>query len=342
MTNRSAVRQRWRAWVAAWWAARLPRQDTVTLTHRNLYILPTRAGWAFIVVVLVLLLASINEQLNLGYALTFLLGGSALVGLHQTHANLHGLQWQWHPPTRVHAGAALSLQLQVHNPHRRRHRFGLTARWDDQHAVALEVPAGATLRCELDIPTTARGPLHIERLTLETRYPLGLFRAWGYWRPASTVLVWPALDPHAPPLPGHTGDGDLPDSPTASLGRQGQLDGLRSYQRGDPMKWVAWKKSTHTLAAGAGLVAREPTRHHSPDVWLDLEHSPGLGSLPMEARLSRLATWLLQAEADHGEGGAEYGLILGAHRIAPAHGPAHLRHCLDALACWPQAPGGAA
>lgn len=110
MTNRSAVRQRWRAWVAAWWAARLPRQDTVTLTHRNLYILPTRAGWAFIVVVLVLLLASINEQLNLGYALTFLLGGSALVGLHQTHANLHGLQWQWHPPTRVHAGAALSLQ----------------------------------------------------------------------------------------------------------------------------------------------------------------------------------------------------------------------------------------
>lgn len=36
----SFLRQRWQAW----WDARLPRVDQLTLTHRNLYILPTRMG----------------------------------------------------------------------------------------------------------------------------------------------------------------------------------------------------------------------------------------------------------------------------------------------------------
>ena len=40
---------------------------------------------------LVLLLASINYQLNLGYVLTFLLAGSGVVSMHLTHATLRGL-----------------------------------------------------------------------------------------------------------------------------------------------------------------------------------------------------------------------------------------------------------
>ncbi len=67
-----ALRRRFRAW----WQARLPRTDTWTLTQRNIYILPTAAGWAFALTLLVMLLASINYQLNLGYVLTFLLAGS--------------------------------------------------------------------------------------------------------------------------------------------------------------------------------------------------------------------------------------------------------------------------
>ena len=60
----------------AWWQARLPRTDTLVLTQRNIYILPTHAGFMFAVTLVVMLLASINYQLNLGYVLTFLLAGS--------------------------------------------------------------------------------------------------------------------------------------------------------------------------------------------------------------------------------------------------------------------------
>ena len=76
-----------------WWQTRLPATDTLALTQRNVYILPTRAGWMLGVTLAVLLIGSINYQLNLGYALTFLLAGSALVSMHLTHATLRGLQW---------------------------------------------------------------------------------------------------------------------------------------------------------------------------------------------------------------------------------------------------------
>ena len=69
----------WRRRVKGWWEARLPRADTHELTQRNVYILPTRAGFMFALTLLTLLLASINYQLNLGYVLTFLLAGSGVV-----------------------------------------------------------------------------------------------------------------------------------------------------------------------------------------------------------------------------------------------------------------------
>ena len=80
-----------RAGFRQWWQARLPLSDTLTLTQRNVYILPTRAGFMLGATLLVLLVGSINYQLNLGYLLTFLLAGSAVVGMHVCHATLRGL-----------------------------------------------------------------------------------------------------------------------------------------------------------------------------------------------------------------------------------------------------------
>ena len=56
-----------RARVRGWLTSRLPRTDTQLLTQGNVYILPTRAGWMFALTLVVLLLASVNYQLNLGY-----------------------------------------------------------------------------------------------------------------------------------------------------------------------------------------------------------------------------------------------------------------------------------
>src|SRR5512141_1632481 len=98
-----------------WWQARLPLVDTYTLTQRNVYILPTRPGFMLGLTLLVLLVGSINYQLNLGYLLTFLLAGSGVVGMHVCHATLRGLTLNLLPPPPQFAGASATLSVVLSN-----------------------------------------------------------------------------------------------------------------------------------------------------------------------------------------------------------------------------------
>src|SRR3954470_9033654 len=101
------VRRRFRQW----WQARLPLADTLTLTQRNVYILPTRPGFMLGLTLLVLIIASINYQLNLGYLLTFLLTGCAVVGMHVCHGTLRGLTMNLAPPDAQFAGTSAGLRI---------------------------------------------------------------------------------------------------------------------------------------------------------------------------------------------------------------------------------------
>ena len=108
------IRKRFRQW----WQSRLPLTDTLVLTQRNVYILPTRAGWMLAITLLVLLIASINYQLNLGYLLTFMLAGAAIVGMHVCHGNLRGLTMHLASPNAQFAHT--TVQFDVHLSHTRR------------------------------------------------------------------------------------------------------------------------------------------------------------------------------------------------------------------------------
>ena len=97
--------------VDTWWQGRHRPAEQWHLSQRNIYIVPTRAGLFFGVTLMVLLIASINYQLNLGYALTFLLAGSALASMHMTHNSLRGLTLHARPPSPVFAGDRATLEV---------------------------------------------------------------------------------------------------------------------------------------------------------------------------------------------------------------------------------------
>ena len=61
------------------------------------------------------------------------------------------------------------------------------------------------------------------------------------------------------------------------------------------------------------------------ELWLDYAQC---GLPDREARLSRLAAWVLQADRL----GVDYGLRLPGLQISPATGEAHKRRCLEVLA----------
>lgn len=322
----TAVRTRFQHW----WQARQPRTDTLVLTQRNVYILPTRVGWMLALTLLVLLVAAINYQLNLGYALTFMLAGSAAAGMVVGHNTLRGLTLHLIAPPAQYMGTSVHFDVQLSSTRDTvRHGIGLCVQ-GSRHWAWADVPAqgSSTVRCAFQPPRRGLHPLPV--LTAETRFPLGCFRVWSPWRPASQVLVFPAPEPHPPPLPaGEASDGGM--ARARSVGT-GEFDGVRAYQRGDPLKLVVWKKTARAIAQGSHeLVSRDSQQARRNSLWLDFAHTSGPGATDTEARLSRLCAWVLQADSL----GLDYGLRLpGAPPLPPGSGHAHRHRCLEALARW--------
>jgi len=316
------VRTRFRRWLQS----RLPRTDMLLLTQGNIYILPTRAGLMFWLTLLVLLIASINYQLNLGYVLTFLLAGSGAVSMHLTHATLRGLTLHLKPIAPVFAGEPAILNVVLTSPGSA--RFGIGLKVSDAADSTLgwfDVPAGGQTTAQLSFVPQRRGMHELPSLGIETRFPLGLFRTWAVWRPASGLLVYPkperppAALPAARPVPGG------PTQLRSTAG--GEVEGVRGYRRGDPLKLIAWKKAAKALESGGELVSRDTSASAHQELWLDWQIA---GSQPLEERLSRLTAWVLAAD----RAGADYGLRLPDLTIEPADGEAQRRRCLEALALW--------
>ncbi|MBT9466734.1 DUF58 domain-containing protein, partial [Hydrogenophaga sp.] len=299
-----------------------------TLTQRNVYILPTRPGWMLAFTLLLLLVASINYQLNLGYLLTFLLAGSAVVGMHVCHGNLRGITLLLTPPEPVHAGQAVTLSVRL-SSERKHTRYGIgmgVIGADPTHAPLAwtDVPAQGSAQLKVSFPSPERGLHPLPPLSAQTLFPLGTFRVWTVWRPTSGVLVYPEPESHPPPLP--PGEPQAGSSGAARVQSTGEFDGVRAYRRGDPLKAVVWRKAAQAFSSGRDdLVSRDALSHQRQQLWLDHAQCGGAG---LEARLSRLTAWVLMADRQ----GLDFGLRVPGRDIAPDQGPAHRARCLEALA----------
>jgi len=311
-----------------WWHQRQPVTDTWRLTQRNIYILPTKAGLAFALTLLLMLLASINYQLNLGYVLTFLLAGSGAVSMHLTHGTLRGLTLHLRPAAPVFAGEPARLEIVLTNPGHQRH--GLAVHFHDRAAHGpcfawCDVPALGTETVRLSTVPPARGWHGVATLVVSSSFPLGLFRAWTVWRPAGRVLAWPRPERPAPPLPAAA---VLSGEETRRQRVQGgELDGVRAWRRGDTLRQVAWKK----VARSGEMVSRETAGSGRQQLCLDWSAASVPGrSGDVEARLSRLTAWVLLAERE----GLTYSVRLPGRDLPPGHGDAQRRAALDTLAQW--------
>jgi uncharacterized protein (DUF58 family) len=132
------------------------------------------------------------------------------------------------------------------------------------------------------------------------------------------VLAWPRPETPPPPLPPTQ---PVPgEQPVMQAERGGELDGVRTYRRGDSMRAVVWKK----VAKTGQLVSRETAASGTRELWLDFAQAGG----DDERRLSRLAAWVQSAD----RAGIAYGLRLPGLDIAPALGDAHRRATLGLLA----------
>jgi uncharacterized protein (DUF58 family) len=162
---------------------------------------------------------------------------------------------------------------------------------------------------------------------METRYPLGLMRAWSYVQPDMRALVYPTPD-HAP-LPPNQPVADSGDAMASGAGAD-DFAGLRAYEQSDSPRHIAWKAA----ARGGPLLTKTFSGRAAAELWFDWDRLPV--EMGTEARLSRLTRWVLLAQAE----GLRFGLRLPGVELPLAQGPTHVERCLEQLALFdlPQSP----
>ena len=304
---------------------RPPRLESspIQLNSRRLYILPTRAGLVFALLLIGLLIGAINYGLSLAYLFTFWFAGVAVVAMLHTQRNLSGLRLSAKASKPVFAGESARLLLEADNRSAlKRFRIGLT------HPSGVceesDIPVGGKTDLALQLINTERGWHALGRFGIYSCYPLGLFRCWSVLEMSDTnaipfgVLIYPKPATDALPLPASVGA----DSDAAASKTDGDdFTGLRAYQAGDTPRRIAWKAA----ARSQHLLTKQFCGQQGATLQLSWSQAP---EKETEARLSRLTRWVLDAHAAN----LLFSLTLPGREIGKGMGETHLRLCLEALA----------
>lgn len=298
-----------------------PAAGPVVLGRSRIFVLPTRAGWTLAVLLLAMLLGSVNYENSLGLLLTFLLGSLAVVSILHTHRNLSGLRLAPGRTEPVFAGETARFAIVLVNPGGTRRAVALRPRRGNgaRQESAADLPPGAS-SVELLRPGARRGRMALGPVVVETRFPLGLARAWSVFELELRCLVYPRPGPPHP-WPEPAGSHREGDAAASSGVGQGDFAGIRRYHPGESPAAVHWKAS----ARAQELLSKHFLGEQGAQLWLSWNDLPGLGT---EERLSRLCRWALEAHAS----ARPWALRLPGFEAGPDRGEAHLRRCLTALA----------
>ena len=294
-----------------------PQAPPYQLHRRNVYILPTKYGLMFAALLLLMLIGAINYNNSLAYLVTFLLASLSVVAILHTYRNLLRLSLtSGHIEPRF-VGETLTIPVRIDN-RQGPARLAIEIYFPDEHPSVLDIEAQQQQNIDLETIPQRRGHHLLNRFTIATRFPLGLFRAWAHVHLKRSYLVYPR--PAAiSQLPAHSLY-KLNDTGDQGVGAD-DFAGLRPYHSGDSLRHIHWK----VAARQQGLLTKQFGGDRSEELWLDWSSLP---DVPLEQRLSILTRWVLLAERE----GKSYGLRLPGLVLEPERGGPHRHQCLKALA----------
>lgn len=310
--------------------ARSDLESFARIKRQRVYILPTREGMVFSILLFTMLLGAMNYNNSMAYILVFLLGGVFLVCMLHTHRNLSGLIISGARPEPVFAGDTAQFPINLDNLHGhartalrlvcqpRRNWWGKIST-PAVNAVEVDISPNQKQQVSIPVPAVRRGLLPLERIIISSCFPLGLFYAWSYLQ----------LDQYCVIYPQPAGSARLPAPASGSWqGQEGRHDGsndftgFRQYHPGDSIRTIAWK----ALAREQPLLVKRFSGDGSQILMLNWDDAAHLNDI--EARLSQLCRWILLAERQ----GWSYGLAISGARVEPGRGLSHREICLEALA----------
>jgi uncharacterized protein (DUF58 family) len=322
------------------------------LNHHNIFILPAKFGLLFLALCVLLFLLGTNYQNNLMLLLCYFLLAIFLVNLLASYINFARIHLQIGKCPEVFVGDNLHvpLWLNANNDgafpangllHFKfqaiKHKSRKKTKTQEHHPTTLVDANAFTNPINLSQKCLERGKLTLPRVSIESFYPLGLYRCWTHLAFTHQITVFPK------PLPCEI---QLHVNEQSSIKQSGEIANeqsghddfshLKAYQLGEPLNHVAWKQ----LAKGRGMVSKQFSTIGNHIGWLKLSDKYRNKTLPnltieLETALDKELGELCYQVIELSRTQRTFGLDLGAQCIAPNSGSGHRLACLHALAYFP-------
>lgn len=301
---------------------RITYQKQIRLNQRNIYILPTRQGMAFSMLLFLLLVSGINFNNSLIYFLTFLLVSITLSTMFYAHKSLHGLTVYTTDGKDSYCGDYTNPQLNIEIP-KTKQWFPLSLSIEYQgtrHIINCYQQAQVSIT--LRIKATKRGYLKLPVIILSTIFPLGFFRAWSNLKLHNTTIIYPQPIPcqyqAKTQLQNHK-----QNKITPLIMDNEDFYGLDNYVYGQSLKKIHWKSTAKHQQWMSKLFEQKTGQQQFS---FDINQ---LTSLPnIESKLSCLSYLLIQAEKNK----QLYSLKSDKTFIPSGSGKQHLKKCMRLLA----------
>ncbi|MCG9696534.1 DUF58 domain-containing protein [Shewanella sp. Isolate11] len=317
LTKTAFIQTCWQRWLSR----RLPASSSITLAHKSIFILPTGFGLFWLFIVVLLFLFGTNYQNNLVIGLSLLLLSVFNTCIIYSYRNLAGMSLEAKTGPYVYAGESVIFPVELSAT---QHQYQVTLGYPQNLPQTIAHVDRQKLLTLLSFKNEQRGWVTPGRLKVESRYPLGLCRAWSNVDLANPQIVFAKPIASEPVLTQQLNQDDpsSTDRGRAIVGVE-EFQHLKPYIQGESLNQVAWKQ----LAQGRGMLTKAFSQPASEPQWLVLDPN----NLEIEKQLSQL-TWAVN-QLD--QSGQIFGLILPNQTLAPNHGQQHRVDCLKAIATYP-------
>lgn len=301
-----------------WLVKRLPAQREIILKSANTFIFPSQTGLHFLISCFILFLLGTNYQNNLILFLVFFLCSFMFTCLLLSYQNIAGLGLKAIEPEAQFASSPCRFILTLQQPKSQAQDVNFYFK-SDQSGLDSTIKNDSVV---LYSYSDQRGYFNPGRVTVKSTFPFGLFNVWTHLDFDLAVLLYPS------PIENKLTQSRVADKSQHNTLYQPivgveQFSTLKSYQKGESLKSVAWKQ----LAQGRGWLSKQFEQSAGGDLLLDIGN---LNHLPLEMRLSYLSYQIVTLEKIK----QRYSLTLNQVHIETGLGASHKNRCLRALALF--------
>ncbi|WP_125717544.1 DUF58 domain-containing protein [Pseudoalteromonas rubra] len=311
-----------RDWLQSWLADIIKRKHSaaqITLSHHNIYIVPSRQGAFFLCMVILNFILGSNYQNNLILGVAYVMLLLLVLALIYGYLNLHGLSIQLLDVKNNFAEKPVEVLIKLTSPHTC-YSLDVASQAFDFSDCNSHYSKGAQIT-SLFLHPGSRGRYPLGRLKLSSNYPFGLVRVWTYLNVDRTFCVYPA--PLACQLTFSEQEVTAEKGQYVHQSTQSHenFDGLERFRPGISKSRISWR---HFAKSQQLLVKQYSGDSFYSQHTFDYAAHDG----PKEARLSKLCYQVLEADKQ----GDEFALRLSnTVQVAAGRGDKHREACLEAL-----------